>query len=91
MNILAGMKVTDKDGFHGVIVNPGDSAKVMSLSSGQMREWPSNSFTVDDKQDINSVFVVNPRTFKISTIMWGVFFGNILTGIVGPIAYAVTR
>jgi hypothetical protein len=95
MNILAGMKVTNKEGFPGVIVSPGDSSrpgdssKVVSLSSGEMREWPISSYTVDEKQDISSVFVVNQKALKVSTIMWGVLLGNMLTGIVGFVAYAM--
>jgi hypothetical protein len=92
MEIQAGMKVTNKEGLQGVVLKSGyDSSKVLSLASGEMRKWPLNSYTANDKQDIGSVFVVNPATFKISTIMWGVFFGNLLTGIVGAVAYAVTR
>jgi hypothetical protein len=40
---------------------------------------------IDDQQDIGSA---KTPTFKVSTIMWGVFLGNILTGIVGAIVYA---
>jgi hypothetical protein len=86
MNILAGMKVTDEAGYQAVVVKPGDTTKVLSLSSGEMREWPLSSYKVDDKQDIGSVFVVNPQQLKVSTIMWGVLLGNMLTGIVGVVA-----
>jgi hypothetical protein len=91
MNILAGMKVTDEAGYQAVVVKPGDLTKVVSLSSGEMREWPLKSYTVDAKQDISSVFVVNTPTFKVNTIMWGALLGNLLTGIVGAVAYAGTR
>jgi hypothetical protein len=40
---------------------------------------------IDDQQDIGSA---NPPIFKLSTIMWGVFLGNLLTGIAGGVLYA---
>jgi hypothetical protein len=76
MNILAGMKVTDEAGYQAVVVKPGDTTGVLSLSSGEMREWHLSSFKVDDKQDIASVFVVNNQQLKVSTIMWGVLLAT---------------
>jgi hypothetical protein len=78
-------------GLPGVVVSPGESTKVVSLSSGEMRKWPISSYTVDANQDISSVFVVNQKALKVSTIMWGVLLGNLLTRIVGAVAYAITR
>jgi hypothetical protein len=89
MKILACMKVTDEAGYQAVVVKPGDTTRVLSLSSGEMREWHLSSFKVDDKQDIASVFVVNNQQLKVSTIMWGVLLGNLFTGIVGAVAYAI--
>jgi hypothetical protein len=87
MSILAGMRITSKDGFQGVVVKPGEPTAVMSLSAGEIREWTAASYTADEKQDISSVFVVNPQTVKVSTIMWGVLLGNLLTGFVGAFVY----
>jgi hypothetical protein len=47
--------------YQAVVVKPGETTEVLSLSSGEMREWPLSSLKVDDKQDIASVFVVNPH------------------------------
>ncbi len=91
MVIQAGTRVTNKEGYHGIVVEPGESSKVLSLSSGHVRDWPLNSYSVDERQDVGSVFVVNPPALKVSTIMLGVFLGNLLAGIVGAVMYAVAR
>jgi hypothetical protein len=82
-------EVTNKDGLQGIVISPGDSTKVVSLASDEMREWPMSSYTVNANQDISSVFVVNQNAFTVSTIMWGVLLGNLLTGFVGAFLYLI--
>ena len=90
MSIQAGARVTHIDGSQGVIIKTGEFADIMSLPSGEMQTWQSTNYTADERQEISTVFVVNPPPpLKVTTIMWGVFLGNILAGLLCVIGYFV--
>jgi hypothetical protein len=63
----------------------------MSLSPKEIQYWAPTTYKVSDNPVATAVFVANAHPFKLSTIMWGVFLGNILTGIVGVILHAIIR
>jgi hypothetical protein len=61
MSISVGMKVTHKNGDHGIVMKPGQPTEVMSLSSGELQNWVSANYKADEKPDnVGSVFIVNP-------------------------------
>jgi hypothetical protein len=64
---------------------------VTSFSPKEIQCWAPTTYKVNDNPIATAVFVANPQRFKLSTIMWGVFLGNLLTGIVGVVLYAIIR
>jgi hypothetical protein len=90
-----GTFVEYQDGTPGIFLGPGNAtgySLVYHLEKAVVAVWGNTAFSekpVIPERQLSPVYVINPSKTDIGKLALGVLLGNILTGILGGLIYAV--